>query len=139
MTMRAIGRAMSHSSSASTGHTISRSPSGSLSGLRPSIAEQFWAILHVRNVPFRRRRALVGFLCFPHDGGREIRREDLAKVLAEFLNERPGAATEIDQHGFLRRGMRGAHEAAQLIVRLFRSDIADEFIELICGAIPFSA
>jgi len=39
MTMRAIGRAMSHSSSASTGQTISRKPSGSCKGLRPSIGE----------------------------------------------------------------------------------------------------
>src|SRR2546421_11972927 len=39
MTMRAIGRVMSHSSNASTGHTISRSPSGSCNGLRPSMAE----------------------------------------------------------------------------------------------------
>src|SRR6516164_7469712 len=39
MTMRAIGRAMSHSSSARTGHTISRNPSGSFSGLRSLMAE----------------------------------------------------------------------------------------------------
>ena len=39
MTMRAIGRAMSHSSSTSTGHTISRNPSGSFSGLRSWMAE----------------------------------------------------------------------------------------------------
>ena len=39
ITMRAIGRAMSHSSSASSGHTIRRRPSGSTSGGRLSMAE----------------------------------------------------------------------------------------------------
>ena len=39
ITMRAIGRAMSHSSSASSGHTMSRSPSGSLGTGRVSMAE----------------------------------------------------------------------------------------------------
>src|SRR2546421_10379639 len=39
MTMRTIGRVMSHSSKASTGHTISRSPSGSCNGLRSPMAE----------------------------------------------------------------------------------------------------
>src|SRR6202521_3081511 len=37
--MRAIGRARSHSSSASTGHSTSRTPSGNRSGARPSIGE----------------------------------------------------------------------------------------------------
>src|SRR3977135_1160672 len=39
ITMRAIGRAMSHSSSASNGHTIRRRPSGSASGGRLSMGE----------------------------------------------------------------------------------------------------
>jgi hypothetical protein len=39
ITMRAIGRPMSHSSSASTGQTTSRTPFGNLRGARPSIGE----------------------------------------------------------------------------------------------------
>src|ERR1700741_2178396 len=39
ITMRAMGRAGSHSSSASTGQTINLSPSGSSNGLRASMAE----------------------------------------------------------------------------------------------------
>jgi hypothetical protein len=39
ITMRAIGRAISHSSSANTGQITSRTPFGNLSGGRPSIGE----------------------------------------------------------------------------------------------------
>ena len=40
ITMRAIGREMSQCSSDISGHRISRSPSGSFSGGRPSIGEK---------------------------------------------------------------------------------------------------
>ena len=39
ITMRAIGRAMSHTSSASTGQSARRAPPGSLRGLRSMMAE----------------------------------------------------------------------------------------------------
>ena len=39
ITMRAMGRARSHSSSANTGQTINLSPSGNRNGLRPAMAE----------------------------------------------------------------------------------------------------